>query len=132
MVTIEHKDLILNDLTGRGAIQFAFDSSDISRRLGIDRQVVESIISHFQKLGFITLASWAGNSGGLVTVNVEAYDFARRGGFYAQEELLKGNIEKLGLEIDKLANDLSEKHLDTANKLFAFGRSILTAWGLMG
>ncbi len=43
--------------------------------------------------------------------------------------LLKANIEKLGLELDKLAKDLAPEHLATAQKIATIGSAIMSAIG---
>ena len=48
-----------------------------------------------------------------------------------QEEILKGNIEKLGLEIDLLSKELSPDLLDKAQKLASFGNNILSVLKLI-
>lgn len=85
-----------------------------------------SIISQFQRLGLIT--GYANNSYTIeLELLVEAQDFYSHGGFQAQEEILKANIDKLGHELELLAKQLSPDHLDTANKLAGIGSAILSA-----
>ena len=57
---------------------------------------------------------------------MEAIDFHNRGGFVAQEELLKNNIEKLLKEIEQLKPSFPEK----AEKLATISNAILAAINL--
>lgn len=58
--------------------------------------------------------------------HMELYDFHIRGGFTVQDELLKKNIEKLHLEIEKLKPHFGEKAGMFAN-LSTIGNTILSA-----
>lgn len=58
--------------------------------------------------------------------NMELYDFHSRGGFTVQDDLLKKNIEKLHLEIEKLKPHFSEKAGMFAS-LSTIGNTILSA-----
>ena len=44
-------------------------------------------------------------------------DLHRHGGFTVEEELLKGNIEKLGLELDVLSKQLSPNYTEKATQI---------------
>ena len=48
-----------------------------------------------------------------------------------KDKILKGNIEKLGLEIDLLSTQLSPDLLDKAHKLTSIGGNIISALNLM-
>lgn len=58
--------------------------------------------------------------------HMELYDFHSRGGFTIQDDLLKKNIEKLHLEIEKLKPHFSEKAGMFAN-LSTIGNTIMSA-----
>ena len=84
-----------------------------------------SILSQFARMGLIS--HYVNNSNTIrICLLVEASDFLSRGGFYAQEELLKANIEKLSAEIDLLAKKLQPDFLEEANRLAALGASIVS------
>lgn len=85
-----------------------------------------SILAQFQRMGLISDFANDSRSVNLVVL-LEANDFYSHGGFQAQEEILKANIEKLGRELDLLSKELSPNHLDTANKLAGIGSAILSA-----
>ena len=80
-----------------------------------------SILSQFARMGLIS--HYVNNSNTIrICLLVEASDFLARGGFYAQEELLKANIA----EIDLLAKKLQPDFLEEANRLAALGASIVS------
>ena len=54
---------------------------------------------------------------------------ARR--FFVQEEILKGNIEKLGLKIDLLSKELAPDLIDKARKLASIENNILSTLKLI-
>lgn len=58
------------------------------------------------------------------------FDFFNHGGFTAQEELLRANLEKLNLELLKLSKDLEPSVLEKANTITAIAGSVATALGL--
>lgn len=88
-----------------------------------------AILSQFARMGLIS--HYANNSSTIqICLLVEASDFLARGGFYAQEELLKANIEKLSAEIDLLAKKLQPNFLEEANRLATLGASIASVIGL--
>ena len=63
-------------------------------------------------------------------LNVEIYDFFNHGGFTAQEELLRANLEKLNLELLKLSKELEPSKLETINTITSVVSNIAAALGL--
>ena len=63
-------------------------------------------------------------------MKAEISDFFNHGGFTAQEELLRANLEKLNLELLKLSKDLEPSVLEKANTITAIAGSVATALGL--
>lgn len=84
-----------------------------------------SILSQFSRMGLISHYSNNYSTIGLCML-VEASDFLSRGGFYAQEEILKANIEKLSKELDPLSDKLSPDLLEKANLISGIGANILS------
>ena len=58
------------------------------------------------------------------------FDFFNHGGFTAQEELLRANLEKLNLELLKLSKDIEPSKLETISSITAIASSVATALGL--
>lgn len=130
MITPEIKDLLLSDLVSEPSMECTLDINKSAKRYGISQIQCDAIIRQFEKLGFIhVLKSYDGYE---VNITVDAHDFMQRGGFTGQEMLLKANIEKLGLEIDKLSKDLLPKQLETAGRIATIGSAILSSLKLFG
>ena len=129
MITCELKDKILCGLV-TGAMERAMETQKEGEKYGIDTYTYEAILNQFEKLGFINQKHYFGDAQ-LIKVTVDAHDFWRRGGFTVQEEILKGNIEKLGWELERLSQDLPNDFLDKAQKLSAIGNMILSALNFM-
>lgn len=140
MITPKMKDDVINILCS-GTFNFdvhynvpktAFleelaDKDDPSKSF-TENQLV-SIFSQFERMGLIS--GYANNSRTVeFEVLVEANDFYIHGGFQAQEEILKANIEKLSQELDLLSKQLSPDLLEKANKLTGISSAILSALSL--
>lgn len=83
------------------------------------------ILEEFEKLDLLSIEST--NDGITVTISAKAYDMHAHGGFTAQEELLKANINKLGYELDVLSKELEPKHLEKAEKISSIAMAVLSA-----
>ena len=68
--------------------------------------------------------------GCIIDLHAEIYDFFNHGGFTAQEELLRANLEKLNLELLKLSKDIEPSKLETVSTITAIAGNIATALGL--
>ncbi len=128
MITPEIKDHVLSDLVVSETMQCATDLNADCSKYGVTRGEYSAIIDQLEKMGFITCTRFLGGRINMC-VSVDAHDFYNRGGFVGQEMLLKANIEKLGLELDKLAKDLAPDHLDAAQKIASIGTAIMSAVG---
>jgi hypothetical protein len=135
MVTPEMKDVVLNVLCSSG-LEYEREYS-LSKQSFID-EVKQSmnenelvgILSQFNRIGFID--NFANSMTSLrVLLKVEATDFFNRGGFVAQEKMLKDNIIKLEKEISLLAKELKPKSLEKANFIALLGSAIVGAIGMM-
>lgn len=138
MITPKLKDKVLNILCS-GTFEFEVHYNPIPKSAFLEELLDKeepskscteneliSILSQFQRMGLIS--GYANNSRTVeFEVLVEAQDFYSHGGFQAQEEILKANIEKLGNELELLSQELAPNHLDTANKLAGIGSAILSA-----
>jgi hypothetical protein len=107
MITPDKKDIILKEIATSG-INIQFEMKQLARDFNISFDEVEAIIDHFEELGFIEANRMIG---GMVIANVKVrcHDFYSHGGFTAQEELLRKNIEKLLLEIESLKPSIPDK-----------------------
>ncbi|MCR2007991.1 MULTISPECIES: hypothetical protein [Bacteroides] len=134
MITPKLKDCILSVLcSGELEYECLYHISKDAILESIPDKCTENelvaILYQFKRMGLIS--DFANNSS---TVNlcllIEASDFLARGGFYAQEELLKANIEKLSKELDLLSKQLKPDMLEKANLISSIGNSIVAALSL--
>ena len=130
MITPELKDRILSSLVNLGMSVHTDIHSDPAD-YGIDSYTYQAILDQFEQKGYITQTKFLG---GVIRIRItaDAHDFVGLGGFVGQEELLKANIQKLGLEIDLLCKELSPGLLEKAHKIAAIGQSILSVLGRIG
>lgn len=129
MITAELKDRILKSLVETGnrlTTNIHTDAADYDT----DPDTYSLILDQFERQGYLSQSKCMGGEA-LLFLNAEAHDMVRLGGFVAQEEMLKANIQKLGLEIDLLCKELTPDLLDKAQKISAIGGSILAALKLM-
>lgn len=70
----------------------------------------------FEKLNLLKAQRCMGGTAH-IALNAEAHDFFNRGGFAVQEEILKANLNKLGLELEALSKELGPKYLEKASTL---------------
>ena len=122
------KDIVLNSLCENlkperhltGLISELFVGSDLGY------ETWSAILTYFQRIGFISELN-IGRQGVSMILHVEAFDFLNRGGFYAQEELIKKNMEKLLLEIESLKPSLP----DRVNTITTIVANLTTAFGII-
>lgn len=130
MITPKLKDNILNLLC---SFELDYERVYCIQKNGLLKEIPEdcsmneftSILSQFSRMGLISHYSNNSSTIGLCML-VEASDFLSRGGFYAQEEILKANIEKLSKELDLLSDKLSPDLLEKANLISGIGANILS------
>lgn len=126
-ITPELKDKVLKDLVEVGMYP-SFNIRELSGEYGIDSSVLEAILDQFESLGLLKQTKCLG---GRINVHMSAnaHDLYNHGGFYAQEELLKANIEKLNRELLLLSKELEPKLLDKANMIANIGSAIISSLG---
>lgn len=129
IITPQIKDKILTILLSAESPRFIFQYRDSEGEFGISPQYVKMILDHFAELGLIKITHFLGGSAQIV-ITTKAMDLHRHGGFTGEEEILKANIEKLGLELESLAKTLSPNHLEQASHISQIGSAILQALSL--
>ena len=125
MVTPAIKDKFLSYLIAQEKVNINIDFHDLYVQEGISDDITSMILRHFEKLGLISCKNYM--NGCIVKLNVEIYDFFNHGGFVAQEELLRANLEKLNLELFKLSKDIEPSKLETINTITSIANSISAA-----
>lgn len=130
MISYVEKDKVLsficheNYTPGRS---FTIDGTQFRSETGLKNDVIISILDYFKGKGLI--AEGYGTCSCAVfqiITKVEAHDLFLHGGFFAQEELLKKNIEKLLLEIESLKPSLP----DRVERITSIAANIATAISL--
>jgi len=125
MINSYTKDEIIGWLINRLEKANQFRSKEIANAFNVNERFVRLYLVQLHKMQII---EYSEISDGYVMVHptMELYDFHSKGGFTVQDELLKKNIEKLYLEIEKLKPHFSEKAELFAN-LSTIGTAIISA-----
>ena len=125
MITASKKDELLNLLVG-GRMNQYLDIWQLSSDMGIEADELDAMLEQFDKMGLCTVSRCLGGRVN-VSLHAEAHDMVLRGGFVAQEELLKQSIEKLLLELESLKH----QNLANAERISSLIANIGAALGMM-
>jgi hypothetical protein len=125
LITPELKDRILKEFVKTTGVNLKTNIRDLAKKYEIDCGTMEIILDHFENLGFFKQRKMLGGTIHFRML-VPASDFFAHGGFTAQEELLKKNLERLILEIESLRPSMPAK----AETLTSIISNIATALGL--
>ena len=106
MITPELKDKVLNNLLSHNDVTYTFNIIQLANELNCSSDTIRAILDYFNRLNLISATNYTIGGDVIISLNVEASDMALRGGFVAQEELIKKNFEKLLLELDSLKSKL--------------------------
>ena len=101
------------------------DIAAFQKETDLDFDTLNAILTYFKRIGFIGDLNCR-RVALFLELRTEAFDFFNRGGFTAQEELLKKNIEKLLLEIESLKPSMP----DRVQTLTTIAANIATGLGL--
>lgn len=93
------------------------------------RNNLQAIFDQFCRLGLMKQGSVRPTCYS-VTLALEAHDLFSHGGFFAHEEILKANINKLGFELETLSKELEPKFAEKANVISTIAANVVTALGL--
>ena len=107
MITPELKH---NDVT------YTFNIIQLANELNCSSDTIRAILDYFNRLNLISATNYTIGGDVIISLNVEASDMALRGGFVAQEELIKKNFEKLLLELDSLKSKFP-KNIETITSI---------------
>jgi|SRR6185312_12735403 len=106
-----------------------YKTKEILTATETDFDTFKAILSQFERFGFLEELGVGHDHTGFILL-ADLHDFAHKGGFFLQEEIFKGNIEKLGFEIDHLRKQLGPDHLDTINKISSIASAIFSGLAL--
>lgn len=124
IITPQIKDKVLESLLSADNPNFEFNYKDSKTEYGISPDYVELILNEFVRLGLIKAKFFIGN-GALIHIQAKAMDLFSHGGFTAEEDLLRKNIEKLRLELDVLSKQLEPKFMEKASQLAQIASAVM-------
>ena len=118
LITPIQKDHVLTFLVQNAELESISGCpvNPLLKDLEIGFEAFNAIMNQFQRLGFLKDLNIS-QSNVFFTLLVEAHDFNYRGGFVAQEEILKTQLEKLMYELEKLQKDLGPDYLEKTSKI---------------
>nr|DAY65667.1 MAG TPA: hypothetical protein [Caudoviricetes sp.] len=127
MITAKGKDRLLCDLINAG-MRFLIEYSPEKNNY-LTRDEFFAVLDQFQDLGLLSQQKFIG---GIINISIKAkaHDVFNQGGFTAQEEILKANIEKLNLELLSLSKNLEPNLLEKAANISAIGSAIISGLAL--
>ena len=128
-ITPKLKDDLLADLLSVESMGVQNNVHSCAKEFDTSSDIIEALYDQFEEMGLLQQTKCLGGTI-IFQLKAKAHDFYRHGGFAAQEELLKANIQKLSDELDLLAKQLSPDLLEKANSLSTIGVNILTALSL--
>lgn len=121
------KDKVLNYLCDECPLeqQVSDNTKNTLKELEISFDEFNAIMNQFQRYGILEDLNLRHNHCSFVLLT-EAHDYVRQGGFTIQEEVFKGNIEKLMLEVENLKKEIAPDHLESINKISGIASAILS------
>lgn len=124
IITPQIKDKVLAELLSGDSPVFDFDYTDSETTFGFNPMYMKIILDDFQDCGLIK-STYYGSAGARIHIKAKAMDLFNHGGFTAEEEILKANINKLGFELEVLSKQLEPKYLEIATNLSQIGSAIM-------
>lgn len=125
LITPQLKDEILKYIVESDDLPIDINYDELAQKISVSPVILSLIIEQFADMNLIKPNEYIG--GCLVLITAKSHDFISHGGFVAQEELLRNNIEKLDLEIKMLSKELEPKYLDRLEKIMSLGNNIVGA-----
>lgn len=128
MITPEIKDQILKYLCGKCEFEYLsfVDNEDLLKLATLNE--LEGFVEQLKRMRLVDYKSEVYEDQTHVILYLEAQDFLRIGGFTAKEIILKQNIEKLNLEMQKLRENPSDPLAAVAN-VTSILANVLTFFG---
>ena len=129
MITPEIKDKVLCAIVESKETIFDLSYEDIFPNNEISKRHLHLILIQFVEKGLLRKVA---NNGSyfLLSVSADIYDFFNHGGFVAQEEILRANLQKLDYELTKLSQEIEPSLTDRISKITTIAASIATTLSL--
>lgn len=124
IITPEMKDKVLADLLSADYPSFEINYQESEKEYGFPAPYVKLILDDFASKGLIKVTYILGNRA-RIHMQTKAMDLHLHGGFVGEEEILKGNLEKLGFELEVLAKQLSPDYAEKSSQLAQIASAIL-------
>ena len=129
MITPEIKDMVLCAIVASKEPVFDLTYEEVFPEKEISKRHFQLILIQFVEKGLLRKATNCG-SYFLISISANIYDFFNHGGFIAQEEILRANLQKLDYELTKLSQDIDSGFTDRVVKITGIAASIATALSL--
>lgn len=110
-ITPKLKDDVLNTLCSQIPAEralYSLNASELVKQVNSDIESVFAVLKQFERKGLISDLN-AHPAALRLILMTEAVDLKNAGGFQAQEALIKANIDKLFLELEKHKPELLQK-----------------------
>ena len=129
LITPKLKDDLLADLLSVESMNVQNNIRSCAKEFDTSSDIVEAIYDQFEEMGLLQQTKCLGGTI-IFRLRAKAHDFYSHGGFAAQEEILKANIQKLSDELDFLAKQLSPNLGEKAASLSTIAANIVAVLGL--
>jgi hypothetical protein len=127
MITPEIKDRILTHIVSKDIVLCFFKYNEVFPEKEITYDEFILVLEQFVRLGLLETAKEVSEEQCYIVIRADIYDFHRRGGFVAQEEILRANLEKLNYELLKLAKDITPSATGQIEAITRIAASVATA-----
>lgn len=129
MITPEIKDRVLCAIVASKEAVFDLAYEEVFPEKEISKRHFQLILIQFVETGLLRKATDYGSCFN-ISISANIYDFFNHGGFIAQEEILRANLQKLDYELTKLSQDIDPGLTDRVVKISGIAASIATALSL--
>ena len=119
MITPKLKDELLKKVLDSGKMRnVSLSPIDVAKELSVDVCFIVPIIKQFEDRALLKIVHVGPrNTEIIITLNANAFDLHRLGGFCAEELYLKAKIETLLLELEQLQPSLPKTLQESCNKV---------------
>lgn len=130
MITPKDKDMIVAAIVAEPHSMFHLAYKDVFPDGCVSDDDFDLTLLQFKEKGLLSSVSIM--TGGLAYIGKSAniYDFYSHGGFIAQEEILRANLEKLDYELMKLSCDIDPRFSSRVERITGIAAYVATALSL--
>ena len=130
IITPKVKDKVLQAILAEDKIPCTINYFKVFPDKDITELQMNLVLKLFVSIGLLEKSMKLGGYSFWIRINANIYDFFQRGGFEAQEEILKANLQKLSYELDVLSKEAVPGLKDKIAGISAIAGSIATALSL--